>query len=82
MGVRPEDISIHTEVVNEGSEFQAYSVLPSGADTTIIARRGKLEISVKEIGVSKVAMDQKIWLTFNKDTVNLYDKLSGNLISG
>jgi len=27
-------------------------------------------------------MDQKIWLTFNKDTVNLYDKLSGNLISG
>ncbi len=82
VGVRPEDISIHTEVVNEGSEFQAYSVLPSGADTTIIARRGKLEISVKEIGVSKVAMDQKIWLTFNKDTVNLYDKLSGNLISG
>jgi multiple sugar transport system ATP-binding protein len=82
VGIRPEDISISTEPVGDGNEFEAYSVLPSGADTTIIARRGKLELSVKEIGVSKVAMDQKIWLTFNKDAVNLYDKLSGDLISG
>ncbi|MCJ7694202.1 MAG: ABC transporter ATP-binding protein [Anaerolineaceae bacterium] len=81
VGVRPEDINISAEPVGNSIEFEAYSVLPSGAETIIIARRGKIELSVKEIGVSKVEMDQKIWLTFNKDTVNLYDKESGNLIS-
>jgi len=25
-------------------------------------------------------MDSKIWLKFNPDTINLYDKESGNLI--
>ena len=81
IGISPEDICISTEPIEGAEEFTAYSVLPSGAETIIIARRGKLEISVKEIGVSKVEMDQKIWLTFNKDAVNLYDKASGNLVN-
>lgn len=81
IGIRPEDISIHTEPVEGSEEFTAYSVLPSGAETIIIARRGKIEISVKEIGVSKVEMDQKVWLSFKKEAVNLYDKESGNLIN-
>lgn len=82
IGVRPEDISVNMNPSEDGIEFEAYSVLPSGADTTIIARRGEVEISVKEMGVSKIQMDQKIWLKFNKDCVNLYDEESGNLISG
>jgi hypothetical protein len=36
---------------------------------------------VKEIGVSSIEMDQKIWLCFKKDAINLYDKQSGNLIN-
>ena len=81
IGIRPEDIIISTEPIEGSEEFTAYSVLPSGAETIIIARRGKLEISVKEIGVSKVEMDQKIWLAFNKEAVNLYDKESGDLVN-
>jgi len=81
VGIRPEDIIISTEPIEGAEEFSAYSVLPSGAETIIIARRGRLEISVKEIGVSKVEMDQKIWLAFNKEAVNLYDKESGNLVN-
>ena len=81
VGVRPEDISISAEPVEGGVEFTAYSVLPSGADTTIIARKGEnTELTVKEMGVSRIGMDQKIWLTFNKDTVNLYDKSTGKLV--
>jgi len=79
-GLRPEDICISPEPLDHGVEFTAYSVLPSGADTTIIARQGKTELTVKEMGVSKIKMDQKIWLTFNKNAINLYDKESGNLI--
>ena len=61
-------------------EFSAYSVLPSGADSTIIARLGDVELTVKEMGISKIKMDDKIWLKFNPDTLNLYDKESGNLV--
>jgi ABC-type sugar transport system ATPase subunit len=78
----PEDISIHTEPVEGGEEFIAYSVQPAGADSTIIAHKGDTELIIKEMGVSKIEMDQKIWLIIDKDAVNLYDKTTGNLVTG
>jgi len=80
VGIRPEDIAISPQPVPGGVEFNAYSVLPSGADSTIIARLGEMELTIKVMGISKIKMDEKIWLTFNPDTLNLYDKESGNLI--
>ena len=82
VGIRPEDISISTKAEDGAIEFQAYSVLPSGAETTIIARKGDTELTVREMGVSKIKMDQKIWLKFHEDDINLYDKASGNLVNG
>jgi ABC-type sugar transport system ATPase subunit len=81
VAVRPEDITISTSPVADGVEFSAYSVLPSGADSTIVAHRGSIEITVKVMGISKIKMDDKIWLKFDPDTLNLYDKDSGDLIS-
>lgn len=81
IGIRPEDIQISPVEIPDGIEFQAYSVLPTGADTTIIATRGDTELTVKEMGVSRIQMDQKVWLKFKPETINLYDKASGNLIS-
>jgi multiple sugar transport system ATP-binding protein len=81
VGIRPEDITLSMKPVDGAVEFQAYSVLPSGAETTIIAHRGETELTVKEMGVSKIQMDQKIWLSFNEETINIYDQSSGNLIS-
>ena len=80
--IRPEDISVSSEPVNGGVEFIAYSVQPSGADSTIIAHKGDTELIVKEMGVSKIGMDQKIWLTFHKDAINVYDKSTTNLVTG
>ena len=80
VGIRPEDITISTQPVAGGVEFSAYSVLPSGADSTIIARLGELELTIRVMGISKIKMDQKIWLTFDPQNLNLYDKESGNLI--
>jgi hypothetical protein len=57
------------------------SVLPAGADSTIVARRGETELTVKVMGISKIKMDQKIWLKFDSDTLNLYDKESGKLVA-
>jgi multiple sugar transport system ATP-binding protein len=81
VSIRPEDIAISTQPVPEAVEFSAYSVLPSGADSTIIARLGEVELTIKEMGISKIQMDQKIWLKFDPQTLNLYDKESGNLIA-
>jgi ABC-type sugar transport system ATPase subunit len=80
VGVRPEDISITTKPIPGAVEFSAYSVLPSGAESTIIARLDDLEITVKEIGISKIKMDEKIWLKFDPDCINLYLKETGDLV--
>ncbi|HLO32953.1 MAG TPA: ABC transporter ATP-binding protein [Anaerolineales bacterium] len=80
VGVRPEDIAISESAVSGAMEFRAYSVLPSGAETTIVARQQDLEITVKVMGISRIKMDDKIWLKFDPKTINLYDKESGKLI--
>jgi ABC-type sugar transport system ATPase subunit len=81
VGIRPEDITISERPEPGAVEFNAYSVLPSGADSTIVARLGETELTIRVMGISKIQMDQKIWLTFDPQTLNLYDKESGNLIS-
>lgn len=80
VGIRPEDVSISPQLIPGAVEFTAYSVLPSGADSTIIARQGEVELTIKVMGISKIQMDDRIWLTFDPQTLNLYDKSSGNLI--
>jgi multiple sugar transport system ATP-binding protein len=81
VAVRPEDIIVLTTPEPDAVEFIAYAVLPAGADSTIVAHRGETEITVKVMGISKIEMDQRIWLKFNPDALNLYDKESGNLIA-
>ncbi len=80
VAVRPEDVAISTQPVPGAVEFTAYSVLPSGADSTIVARRGDIEITVRVMGISTINMDDKIWLTFDPQTLNLYDQETGNLL--
>ena len=79
--IRPEDITISTEPVPDGIEFTAYSVLPAGADSSIIAQRDDVELTIREMGTCKIRMDEKIWLKINQDAVNLYDENSGKLIT-
>ena len=81
VGIRPEDIAISTQPVPGAVEFSAYSVLPSGADSTIIARLGEVDLTIRVMGISRIKMDEKIWLSFDPQTLNLYDKESGNLIN-
>ncbi len=80
VGIRPEDITILNHPEPGAVEFNAYSVLPSGADSTIVARLGETELTIREMGISKLRMDDKIWLKFDMSTLNLYHKESGNLI--
>jgi len=80
VAVRPEDVMISTMPVPGAVDFTAYSVLPAGADSTIIAQRQETEITARVMGISTINLDDKIWLSFDPKTLNLYDKESGNLI--
>jgi len=80
VAVRPEDILVSTKPEPDAVEFTAYSVLPAGADSTIVAQRGETELTVKVMGISKIHMDEKIWLKFDPESLNLYDKESGDLL--
>ncbi len=80
VAVRPEDIDISTDPLPGSLAFTAYSVLPSGADSTIIAKVEDLEVTVRVMGITKIRMDDRIWLKFDSEKLNLYDKESGNLI--
>ncbi len=80
VALRPEDAAISTQPVPDAVEFSVYSVLPSGSETTIVATRENVEITVKESGISRFKMDDKIWLKFDPHALNLYDKESGSLI--
>jgi ABC-type sugar transport system ATPase subunit len=80
VSIRPEDIAISSEPSPGAVEFNAYSVLPSGADSTIIARCNEVELTIKVMGISKIQMDDRIWLSFDPEMLNLYDKASGTLI--
>ncbi len=81
VAVRPEDILVFTAPESGAVEFTAYAVLPAGADSTIVAQRAETEITIRVMGISKINMDEKIWLKFDPGTLNLYDKESGNLVT-
>jgi ABC-type sugar transport system ATPase subunit len=81
LAVRPEDIAISTTPFPGGVEFSAYSILPAGADTTIVAKLGDIEITIRVPGISKIHMDDKIWLKFDPEMINLFAKDSGDLIT-
>ena len=55
-------------------------MLPAGADSTIIAQRQETEITARVMGISTISLDDKIWLSFDPRTLNLYEKASGNMI--
>jgi len=81
VSIRPEDISISSAPFPGGVEFIAYSVLPAGADTTIVAKSGDIELTIRVPGISKVKLDEKIWLNFNPEMINLYNKETSDLIA-
>jgi len=80
VGVRPEDVSISAASVPEAVEFTVYSVLPSGSETTIVAVCQDMDITIKVMGISHLKIDDKVWLKFDPQMLNLYDQESGNLI--
>jgi multiple sugar transport system ATP-binding protein len=80
LSIRPEDIHISTQPVKDGVEFNVYSVLPAGSETIITARRGATTLTIKEPRRLPLEMDRAVWLNFDLNALNLYDKDSGQIM--
>jgi multiple sugar transport system ATP-binding protein len=79
--IRPEDVRISLEPDPKGVEFKVYSALPAGSEVIVNAYCGATSLVIRETRDIDIEMDRAIWLAFDTKKVNLYDKLTGNLIS-
>jgi len=79
--VRPEDVHIFLEPEPDALEFQVYSVLPSGPELFIQARRRKRTMIIRETRQLDLKMDQPLWLKISPADINLYDEANGNLLA-
>ena len=81
IGVRPEQLSI-TRQPNDTHwvEGRVYSGMPAGSETLVSVRVGDTMLTVKELGSSHYASDEKVYLGFNPQKVNVFETESENLI--
>jgi multiple sugar transport system ATP-binding protein len=80
VAIRPEDISIHTNPRPETVDFKVYAVLPSGPEIFVHLENGDTRIVARVGSQLELKMDQVVWVLLEKDSINLYDKRSGNLL--
>ena len=80
LALRPEHIFISDEFKENYLECQVYSVLPAGSETLIQFKVQDKFIIAKVIGQVKFELDQKVWIFFVKESINVYDKVTGQLL--
>ncbi len=73
MALKPEDIIIHNEKIENSIECNVYSVLPAGSETLIHLTTGNEELIVKVMGEVNFDMDSKVWITFKEHKICIYD---------
>lgn len=81
LGVRPEQISISKQPLNEYSlAAKVYTNMPAGSETLVTVELGSNHIMVKEIGISDYQSDQIIYLNFSTEKMNVFNKENKKLI--
>ena len=80
LGVRPEQVSILREKDEGTTEGRVYSGMLAGSETLVSVRVGNEMITVKEIGSTRYASDEVVYLKINPEKINVFDAASENLI--
>jgi multiple sugar transport system ATP-binding protein len=79
IGVRPENINLHTEAVPNSIPAEKYVVQMLGSESLLIVRVGRHLISVRIFGDEIPDYPLQLWLTFTSDRLFFYDE-AGDLI--
>src|SRR5699024_4403801 len=80
LSLKPEDVSIHLEAIDNGVEEKVFSVLPAGSETLVQLLIGKHVVTSKEIDEVNLELESKVWITFPKEKINIYDNATGALV--
>jgi len=80
IALRPEHIMVRREYLPDSIEARIYSAMPAGSETLIYWCCGKHMVLAKAIGQEEFSIDQKIWITIQKEKINLYSIHNGELI--
>jgi len=79
--IRPEDIALSLQPAPGAVEFVIYSVLPAGSELIVQVQRDEVLLTIKETRRQiNVGIDQPVWLQFDPDSINLYDKRTEQLL--
>jgi len=75
LGVRPEDLSIDVRKTNSSAiEAEVQLVEPIGAKSIYHLRMSRLAVLAKDYAMLDIDVGSKVWATFNKDKLHLFDK--------
>ena len=81
LGVRPEQLSIsRTPDDQHWAEGHVYSGMPAGSETLVNVRVGDAVLTVKELGSTHYAGDEKVYLGLRPEKANVFDAESEKLI--
>ena len=81
LGVRPEQLSIsRTPDDQHRTEGHVYSGMPAGSETLVNVQVGEALLTVKELGSTHYAGDEKVYLGLRPEKVNVFDAQSEKLI--
>jgi len=81
LGVRPEDIMLDRKGKSpESIEANVYVVEPLGSEIITSLKVGENLIKAKTPPDSEFQIGEKVWVTFNKDKMHLFDRKTGRSI--
>lgn len=79
LGVRPENITIHTTQIADGIPSRVYVVQPLGGEWLVVTQVGQELVSVRLFQDEKPDVADVVWLKLDLDRTFLYDE-NGDLL--
>ena len=80
LGIRPEQIKISEEPLDNTITAKVYAGQPAGSETLVTVHVGGDEILLKQIGIADYDIDLEVLLKIKPDRFNVYNKETGRLI--
>lgn len=80
LAVRPEHIHVLRSEEENSFSCTISSILPAGSETLLEVELGEQTLMAKEIGQQKYEVGDSVWIRFEEDKMNLFNRESGDLI--
>lgn len=82
VAIRPEDIELSIAARRGYSPFRVLTVLDSGADRYVYIRTERVDIVVRDVFNVSREREDRVFVRFPAESINVYDRESGELVAG